>query len=124
VGKLQQRVESLEDGATGPCAVCAHDADALVAYKIVWETDEDAPSESSPPCPRCGNQSTVVVDWQDERSERHSHEHDTEDDDDPFDDHDADPVVTPDAREGAAAQVPDYPPRWNDSEARGGVDGY
>jgi hypothetical protein len=128
---LSRRVASLEDGAPGPCPVCSHDPDALIRYLITWETDEDAPGESSPPCPSCGNQSTLVVDWEDERSERsqgrykklHGH---PDDDDLPgsegsqarykklrrLDDVDDD--------EGAAGQVPDYPPVWDEHRGEGG----
>jgi hypothetical protein len=99
---LSRRVASLEDGAPGPCPECAHDPDGVVSYVIHWETDEDAPEESSLPCHLCGNLAVEVVGWEDEKNEPHSYAKDV----------------------GAAAQVPDYPPRiWDDSEARGGADG-
>jgi hypothetical protein len=98
---LAHRVADLEDYSGGICAACGHDPSATVTYRIVWEGEKDAPLESSVPCPRCGNVAVLVVNWQDERSEQHSYEQDGE---------------------GAAAQVPDYPPVWNDEG--GGVDGY
>jgi predicted RNA-binding Zn-ribbon protein involved in translation (DUF1610 family) len=104
VGNLSRRVESLENGAPGPCPECGHDDDALVTYSIVWEGDADAPEESSPPCPRCGNVAVLVLDWEDDPSEpRMNYEKDA----------------------GAAAEVPDYPP-WAEADAPrgGGVDGY
>jgi hypothetical protein len=115
VSNLQRRVASLEDGAPGPCPVCSHDPDAVVTYEIVWETDTDPPTESSPPCYSCGNQSIVVVGWEDEVGSGSSFAANDLVGDDVHTD------VHTDAREGAAAQVPDYPPSWNDEG--GGVDG-
>lgn len=136
---LARRVADLEDYSGGVCSECGHDPSSLVAYRIVWETDEAAPGESSLPCHHCGNVAVEVIGWEDERSERPQESykklHARQDDDDlagsegsqesykklrRLDDVDDD--------EGGAAQVPDYPPRiWDDSEARGeggGVDGY
>jgi hypothetical protein len=86
---LRVRLRRLEDYSGGVCHECGHDPSVTVRYRIVWEGDPDAPRESSPPCRRCGNQSTVAVDWEDERSEPHSY------------------------RGDERSSVPDYPP-WND----------
>jgi hypothetical protein len=82
VSNLQRRVESLEDGQ-GPCPWCGHYPEARVRYEVVWENEEGAPRESSPPCGYCGNISVLVLDWED----------------------------TPmSSRELAHSGVPDYPP--------------
>lgn len=82
---LARRVANLEDYSGGVCSECGHDPDAVVTYEIHWANEPDAPVESSLPCHRCGNQSVVVVDWPDERSEKGA---------------------------SSAPQVSDYPP-WN-----------
>lgn len=62
---LSRRVASLEDGAPGPCPECGSDSRLPVRYAVVWEDEEGAPKESSPPCPRCGNQDVFVIPWPD-----------------------------------------------------------
>jgi hypothetical protein len=63
---LAARVASLESGAAGPCGGCGHDPDAVVTYSIIWETEPDAPAQSSPACGICGNVAVLVLDWEDE----------------------------------------------------------
>jgi hypothetical protein len=98
VSNLQRRVESLEDGQ-GPCPWCGHDPLSRVRYEVIWEDEEGAPRESSPPCSRCGNQDVLVLGWPDLPTEPPIYE-----------------------RHG----VPDYPPvSWGGdraSEASGGGD--
>ena len=62
---VHRRLAKLEDGS-GPCSVCGLDQNAKVRYIIHWDwEDEDEPSESSPPCPRCGQRAIIVVSWPD-----------------------------------------------------------
>jgi hypothetical protein len=62
-----RRIEDLEDGQ-GPCPGCGSDPNAKIVYKIVWPEDEPedvAPLQSSQPCPWCGEQRVIALDWED-----------------------------------------------------------
>ena len=63
-----RRISALEDGS-GPCSMCGLDPQAPPRYKLggdlLDDPDPDEPTESSPPCPRCGERAVVVVSFDD-----------------------------------------------------------
>jgi hypothetical protein len=64
---LARRVASLEDGAPGPCPECGHDPAARARWVIRWpdEHPDEPELQTSEPCPLCGFQRDLALDWED-----------------------------------------------------------
>ena len=64
---ISRRLGRLEDGDGGLCSSCGLDPSRPPVYRIsgdlIDDPPADEPTESSPPCKRCGRRKRIVVDW-------------------------------------------------------------